>query len=911
MKAMDRRLKVLVLCLLTAIFSSILSAGAYANEDEGGRAVSGDLDGLVNLALNKPVTIAQPDEVFDKIAGIGAYAKETTDLTKGWMLTDGKYGNLDNWEDTADWFVFYRKLQREVVVDLEEIDTVNSVQIGFGQTNGVGIVPPLNVRYYVSNDGTDYRYIGVAEPDTPLFFADTAGNSMHRKVYKLDKYLDGSSLNVQARFVKLVFVINTFGWADEIEVMGQKGIAEGAVIPPAVHDGLHYDGLPAPGTPESANIEDQFLWYSGPMSEANKAFTDWTKEKALAMLGYLDVQGNIKDWFFDDLLALPVMAMITPSGLDGNGAAKFVTKQDLLAYLDFIFQDETQFGAIDWAAGEINAKLGTNKKVRINMSIPWIISSSDFGDIVGDGSKLSTNFADFADQVADPQSREGKFEMHRLALENKKLAFKWYIDEVIKRFEQAGYKNLTLDSFYWMHERILEAEGEVDAIRSTAEYLKSKNYFFTWIPYIGPSSPYVWRDLGFTAASIQPSFAFNASKKAIFPEMAKLAKKVGASIEIEYDDYRTLAQYLNYGLSLGYMNTSNTYYMAAMPIVDGAYAYSPLDPKKVPDSVAAIRRNVYDRVYEYKKGEYQRRFTASLVMDIADKSKIAATVKLPLADRYVDGALEVVYDAAKVDYSGFTVPSASKAAVTVDTATPGVAKIRFSVADPKDAFFADLMEKRNPLLGAPELVTLNFAKKTGIEDSAVTGRDFVINANGSMTDADGNVYLNFTSSDIVPGTEAERYASASAAVVKAEATFLPADVQAARALVNALPDGMNKALLLKRLGALALPIELVKTSPETSFNLGEEAKVTVKATAKSASSAQMTLIMGLYDKAADKLVSFNAITQAIESGKSVEVTGMIKLPESGQYEVRCFVWDSMEGMNPLAEPILIAVKDKK
>ncbi|MGI2297646.1 DUF4855 domain-containing protein [Paenibacillus sp. GXUN7292] len=904
-----RTYKALIVCILAAMLGSVFPMQAYANADAGEESTVNEAE-PVNLALNKAVTITQPDDVFDKIAGIGAYGKETTDLSKGGMLTDGKYGNLGNWEDTSNWFVFYRKLKREVVVDLEQIHTVNRIQIGFGQTNGVGIVPPLNVRYYVSNDGTDYRYVGIAEPDVPLYFADTAGNSMHRKIYKLDEYLDGSPLNVQARYVKLVFVINTFGWADEIEVIGHDGVIDNAIIPPDVHDGLHFDRLPEAGTGEAANIEDQFLWYSGPMREADKAFTDWTKEKALAMLGYLDIHGDIKDWYFNDLLAIPVVAMVTPSGFDGNGAAKFVTKQDLLAYLDFIFKEDTQFGAIDWAAGEVNDKLGTDKKVRINMSIPWIVSSSNFGDIYGDGSKLSTLPADFADQVDDPGSREGKLEMNRLALENKKLAFKWYIDEVIKRFEQAGYKNLTLDSFYWYHERILEAEGEVDAIRFTADYLKDKDYFFTWIPYIGPSSPYVWRDLGFTAASIQPGFAFNASKKNIFPEITKLAERVGASVEIEYDDYRTLAQYLNYGESLGYMtSTFNTYYMAAMPIVDGAYAFSPLDPKKVPDSLAAIRRSVYDRVYEYKTGQYERRFTANLITDIANKNKMTAAIKLPLANHYVSGSMEVLYDATKVDYTDFVVPASSKANVEIDHSTPGLLKVEFSVDDPQDAIFADLIERRNPLAGAPELVTLQFAIKPGVSDSAISGRDFVLSSTGSMMDVEGLIYSNFTSSDIEPGTEAARYASASAAVVQAEATFLPRDIQAAKALVNVLPDGPNKTRLLNRLAVLNLPIEIVKLSPETSFKLGEEAKVTVKATVRSTSSAQMTLIMGLYDKASNQLVSYNAISQSLDSGKSVEVTGLIKLPKTGQYEVRCFVWDSLDGMIPLSEPIHIAVNE--
>lgn len=798
MKGQKGIVALLVFGLAVSLLPGLAGASA-ASEKDSVAAAAGE---PVNLALGKPVTISQPDAVFDQILGIGRYGSETP-LDQAWKLTDGKYGDLTNWANTTDWFVFYRKLKREVVVDLQQINTVQQITASFGQRGDVGIAPPLNIRFYVSNDGSDYRYLGKAGPDTPFYFEYTQGaNDMHRKVYTLDRTADGQPLYVQARYVKLVFTINIFGWMDEIEIMGQPGIADGAELPPQQHDGLTYDQFAAPGSADSAEITDQFLWYSGPMSASNSHLTDWTKEKALAFLAYQDIYGNIQDWFFDDILALPVAQMITPSGFDSAGNTRYVTKDDLLAYLDFIFRPDTQLGAIDAAAAEVNKKLKTRKKVRVNFAIPYIEESANFGDIYGDGSALSLRAEDFADQVADPSSYEGRLEMERLAFENKKAAVRWYIDEVERRFEQAGYGNLVLNSFYWYHERVLEPTGEMELIQATSEYLRDKGYYFTWIPYIGPGSAYLWRDLGFTTASLQPGFAFLASKKQIFPEISALARRVGAGIEIEYDDYRTLSQYLNHGLFQGYMEQAhNTYYLAAMPIVDGAYAFAPLDETAVPDSLSAIRRGVYDQIYNYVKDRYTPTFGVQLAADLTDPLDAQVTVRLPLADRFMSGEMRIHYNPQFAAYTHFTVPAAleGKASFQVDDDQNGQLTVRFDISDPDDAIFADLMARRNPLTGAPDLITLHFAKREGAEDGAWTSGMFVVDESSTMFDVDGTAYRMWSDSGIVPGSPEDELVQAHLAVKRAGETGQDEDIKHARKLVVKLPQSPARDRLMDRL----------------------------------------------------------------------------------------------------------------
>lgn len=774
-------------------------------------AINGESEEAVNLALGKSVTIETPYAHFDGFQGIGNYDNES-DESQTWKLTNGHYGNTENWGDFSDWFVFYRKQKREVIVDLEDVNTVNSLSIGFGQTDEVGIVPPINVRYSVSNDGVDYRYLGKAEPDVPLYYSSGSGDSIHRKVYELTELQDGTPLNVQARYVKLEFTIATFGWADEIEIIGQQGIVNGAELPESQPDDYEYDQFAEPGTVDSAEITDQFIWYSGPME--NEYFTDWTKDKVMSFLGYIGVDGEIDDWFFDDLLAMPVVAMLTPSGLDGNGGAIYKTTEDMNAYLDFIFKDDTQFGAINEAVGELNELLGTDKKVRINMAIPDITASSNFGDITGDGDTFSLIPADFADMVDDPDSHEGQQEMHRLALENKKRAVEWYINEVEQRFQAAGYDNLNLNSFYWTPERLYEENGDVQLIQATAEYLKNKSYFFTWIPYLGLNQAYVWRDLGFTTGAIQPNFAFNNSKKAVFPAISELAKKLGSSIEIEYDDFRTLTQYLNAGYKEGFMTESyNTYYMAAMPIAEGAYAFTPFDNDKH-DATAAIRRSVYDRMYEYAKGTYVPRYTMNLLSNLDEMTDISAQIMLPLADAFVSGQFTVHYDHKTVQYDDIKLPEEleGKGNFNVDSSTPGVLKIDFELFNEDDAIFGDLQERRNPLKGAPELLTLKFSKLEGVDDKEVNERDFVIDETGEMVDKDGQVYLNFTASDIIPGSLEEAISEAHQAILKIESIE---DKEAAQELVQQLPDSKVKENLQEQIDAIII-MQTIRTVVDPS-----------------------------------------------------------------------------------------------
>ncbi|MBV7275201.1 Ig-like domain-containing protein [Clostridiaceae bacterium UIB06] len=105
------------------------------------------------------------------------------------------------------------------------------------------------------------------------------------------------------------------------------------------------------------------------------------------------------------------------------------------------------------------------------------------------------------------------------------------------------------------------------------------------------------------------------------------------------------------------------------------------------------------------------------------------------------------------------------------------------------------------------------------------------------------------------------------------------------------------------------PIIITNLAPNTSFNLGDDAKISVKAENNSGSDQAVSLILALYDNN-DKFVNYVSGSQTIKNGDSSILTDMMKLPEQGLYKLKAFVWDSLENMNPLSDTIEIPIGSK-
>ncbi|OBR91261.1 bacterial Ig-like domain (group 2) [Clostridium ragsdalei P11] len=106
------------------------------------------------------------------------------------------------------------------------------------------------------------------------------------------------------------------------------------------------------------------------------------------------------------------------------------------------------------------------------------------------------------------------------------------------------------------------------------------------------------------------------------------------------------------------------------------------------------------------------------------------------------------------------------------------------------------------------------------------------------------------------------------------------------------------------------PIKITNLIKDSSFKLGDDARVYIKAENNSGKDQDESLIVALYDEGA-KFINYVCGKQTIKNGDSSILTGIMKLPEEGIYKLKAFVWDSLENMNPLSDIIDIPVQSNK
>lgn len=293
----------------------------------------------------------------------------------------------------------------------------------------------------------------------------------------------------------------------------------------------------------------------------------------LPYTGYLDTEGNVKDFFFDSYLFLPCMDY-GPSGarmhLDEANPTKAI---DWTSYVDDTFAKGANVDALEKAFGTTKAALGnTDKKAGVFFTLLYPgKGATNFGTLGG----RSLNFS---------------------KMEDRKFAVKWMIDEQMARFEQAGYQHLDLVGFYWLEEYIA-AGDDAEILKYAADYLHSKGLKFIWIPWYQAEGYQRWESFGFDVACMQPNLMWiGYNDPARVKNSVALSEKYGLSMEMECDGRvytdEYFARYLNYldgGLNSSMMNSVKMYYQDGKTAVYYQACYS--KDKQF--------RMVYDLTYKY------------------------------------------------------------------------------------------------------------------------------------------------------------------------------------------------------------------------------------------------------------------------------------------------------------------------
>ncbi|WP_392486181.1 DUF4430 domain-containing protein [Haloimpatiens sp. FM7315] len=101
-------------------------------------------------------------------------------------------------------------------------------------------------------------------------------------------------------------------------------------------------------------------------------------------------------------------------------------------------------------------------------------------------------------------------------------------------------------------------------------------------------------------------------------------------------------------------------------------------------------------------------------------------------------------------------------------------------------------------------------------------------------------------------------------------------------------------------------MEVEDITDKKEFKLGSLEKIKVKVTNNSNALKNATLVMALFDEN-ERLIDYVSVKRKLKAGDIVELEGGLKMPQNGKYNVRAFVWEDINELNPLTEVISVPV----
>ncbi len=289
----------------------------------------------------------------------------------------------------------------------------------------------------------------------------------------------------------------------------------------------YIDGDTDPVEPPSGDKipSDMVLLYGG---SHHRSPYKWTGSYLKDYVLYKDANGAY-NYLFDGFLLLEFMNVENGTQENrtyitgykyNNVSLPSARKEDWTALIDYYFDADGGTDAIEQAIAlsvkECGQSPETKRKVVIGMPEP--IKTIQYSDASsssvywGELNGTQMDFSKTSDRVS---------------------ACKWYIDEIISRFNARKYTYIELVGFYWVAEK---ATNTRDIMSKVGEYLNGKNLTFNWIPYYTADGFSEWKNFGFDCAYLQPNYFFNASvPDTRLSDACSQALKYGMGMEIEFD----------------------------------------------------------------------------------------------------------------------------------------------------------------------------------------------------------------------------------------------------------------------------------------------------------------------------------------------------------------------------------------
>ncbi|MDD4125479.1 MAG: DUF4855 domain-containing protein, partial [Eubacteriales bacterium] len=544
---------------------------------------------MLTASLMVPLGVSSEAASSDEnlVKGLGYTVETGVDITHSYALfgnetdpalgklTDGKKASSDAYAD-KEWNTFYRGLSRSIIFELPEEKAVTGFEISLLQNNSAGIQLSNYYDLYISENGTDWML---------AYSYDSSDKTACTYTRRL-KITAVSIGRFKAKYVKIKFRLEVNAYIDEIEVYGGETDGTEAAFVKYV-DPYDYKNAYNSGV---EGCKDMVLLYCGYKGKYDISFVQNTEEEMLYYCGYVSKNGEMLDTMFDSFM-FSALGNAAPSGRTLNQGGDAPLMSDWQYYIDSIFDTEYNCGAIERALDSVKAATDKNDytmKLIINMPYPNISADKPFGDIDGDGE----------DELC--RSKE-----EQLAI------YGWFMDAVITKMEERGYKNIELGGFYWEPENIITGLGEEEYgfIYRVSELVHERDVNFFWIPLLYANGMDKAYEMGFDCAMMQPNLSFlDYGEPEMLYGLDEAIRKYGLGIEMEIhwdavnlssaDNAKRLNQFYSYldgGYRLGYMtDASHSYYQNSNP--GSFYVCAKSNSEKL--------RSVYDDVYAFIKHTY-------------------------------------------------------------------------------------------------------------------------------------------------------------------------------------------------------------------------------------------------------------------------------------------------------------------
>lgn len=455
------------------------------------------------------------------------------------------------------WTGFFRQQGRDITVDLKKVAPVTKISLEFEQEAGSGIYLPQYMNCSISAEGKEWYHLGQVNHSI-----DPADPAVQSKDFTL------TFPPVTARYVKISFPVDVFVFARHLSIKG-GGQPQSPVI--LAHEEQSWQS--ADTYLQIPDLKNILLVFSGSHGDLGK----WTSQDFLPMLVYLDKRNSIEGKMFDTMLFLPYPDLAC-------------TKEGWTAYSEDLFAPGAQLSALEETMARLNKIPDYQGKVNVILTVPYPDGQQeDFGILESGGSPLC-----FSEKKAGQSQASG----------DRLLAVRWYYDNLIDRWDRAGFKYLNLAGIYWYKESMdPTTPGDVELVQDVARLVRNDGLKFFWIPFFGAQGYDVWRSYGFNHAFLQPNYyASNVPPDERMDKAAELAKRYNLGLEIECDDgilyspeyYNLFYKQLNKAKQLNIdKEASKAYYAGSKTLVRAWRS----DNYKI--------RSIYDDIYKWLNGTYQ------------------------------------------------------------------------------------------------------------------------------------------------------------------------------------------------------------------------------------------------------------------------------------------------------------------